>query len=61
MKRISREEAELMFQKSPVVSSKVEKDRHGLRVLLKLENENSCMVKYDAGAQTKSYFVICGC
>ncbi|NQT26893.1 hypothetical protein HQ585_16170 [candidate division KSB1 bacterium] len=61
MKRISREEAETMFQKSNVVSSKIEKDRHGLRVLLKLENKIGCIVKYDADAQTKSYFVTCGC
>ena len=61
MKRISRQEAENMFQKSHVVSSKVEKDRHGLRVLLELENKIGCVVLYDADAQTKSYFVTCGC
>jgi len=61
MKRISRQEAENMFQKSPVISSQVEKDRHGLRVLLKLENKVGCIVKYDADAHTKSYFVTCGC
>lgn len=60
MKRISREEAESVFRKWPLVSSRIEKDSGGLSILFTLENENACLVRYDTAARTKSYFLTCG-
>ena len=57
MKEISRHEAEKLFQASRVVSTDVEQDQHELRIKLTLENQQSFLVKYDAQARAKSYFL----
>lgn len=61
MKRISRKEAESIFQKFHIVSSKVEQDQQGLRISMLLENQDAFIVQYDTLARTKQYFLNCGC
>ena len=56
VREITRSEAEKLFDGSDVVSSCVEQNESELRVLLKLEDDNACLVTYNLKNQKKNYF-----
>ena len=59
MKKIARQEAEFLFQTSKVVSSQVEQDPGEMRILMKLSDRCSFLLKYDTIGHKKSYFLLC--
>lgn len=56
VKEITRLEAEKLFDESAVISSSVEQSESELRVMLKLTDDNACLVTYNLKNQQKSYF-----
>jgi len=56
VREITRSEAEKLFDESAVVSSCVEQNESELRVLLKLTDDDACLVTYNLKNQQKSYF-----
>jgi len=57
MKKISRKQAEKLFQNSGVVKSNVEHIDHALYVRMTLGNGDSFLMQYDTKKQHKSYFI----
>ena len=57
MKKITREQAEVLFQKSDVITTNVKQDKNELRVSMILSGNKSCLVKYNVKNQTKTYFL----
>ena len=57
MKKISREQAEKLFEKEKVINTKVEQDKNELRISLNLSSNVSCLIKFDVKKQKKTYFI----
>ena len=57
MKRISREQAEQLFNESDVVNSSIHQDKDQLRVIMNLSTQQSCHVTYNFKSKEKTYFL----
>jgi len=57
MKPITRHEMEQRLNRSKVVNSTMEQDTREIRIVLELENQESCMVRYDLENRTKDYLL----
>ena len=52
---ISREEAEKLIDASQVLSTSINQKHKEIQVLMKLSNEQTCIVTYDRQTHQKSY------
>ena len=57
MKKISRVEAEHLFDQSDVVSTKVEHDQEGLRVSFQVNGDRDCVICYNSEKGQIQYYV----
>jgi hypothetical protein len=57
MKKISREQAEQLFNESEVVNSSIHQDKNQLRVIMNLSSQQSCHVTYNFKSKEKTYFL----
>ena len=57
MKQVSRKEVESLLSEAGIVSSDIEQDEHEIRIVLQLQNQQSCVVRYDLEARTKEYLL----
>lgn len=57
MKKITREQAEQLFEKENVINSKIEQDKNELCISMTLSNNKSCLIKFDIKSRQKSYFL----
>ena len=57
MKKISREQAEQLFESEKVINTKVEQDRNELRISMDLSGNLSCLIKFDVKKQKKTYYL----
>lgn len=57
MKQITRHEAESIFQKSRVVSSRVEQTKKEMNIFLSTANNCAFLIKYNLSDRKKSYFI----
>ncbi|HDQ46412.1 MAG TPA: hypothetical protein ENN17_13090 [bacterium] len=57
MRPVSRKEMESFLAAAPVVSSEMEQDEHEIRIVLRLGNQQSCVVRYDVAARKKEYLL----
>ena len=57
MKKISREQAEQLFEKEKVINTKVEQDKNELRISISLSSNISCLIIFDVKKQKKTYFL----
>ena len=61
MKQITRHEAETLFNTWKITASRIEQDDAEMRVLFRLSNHRSFVVKYNFLDHQKSYFLQVGC
>jgi len=57
MKSITRHEMEERLNRSRVVHSTMEQDTREIRIMIELESQESCMVRYNLENRTKDYLV----
>jgi len=57
MKKISREQAEQLFDQTEVVNSIIQQDKDQLRVVMELSSQQSCHVTYNFKSKQKSYYL----
>jgi hypothetical protein len=56
MKRISRYEAETLFNRLNVVSTQLEQNNQGIKILLSFSNDASFILQYDLHGHEKAYY-----
>ena len=57
MKKISREQAEQLFDETEVINSSIHQDKDQLRVIMELSTSQSCHVTYNFKSKKKSYYL----
>lgn len=57
MKKISREQAEQLFNDTEVLDSSIHQDKNQLRVVMNLSSHQSCHVTYNFKSKEKTYFL----
>lgn len=58
MKQITRHEAESIFQKSKVISSRVEQTKKEMNIFLNTANKAAFLIKYNLVDRKKTYYIL---
>ena len=57
LKKISREEAEKVFQKNSILSTRIEQDNKALRIYFQISEKNFFLMQYNFKNREKYYFL----